>query len=145
MLRDSQALSILIIEDNLGDFILLEDHLLEKFKSVKIYHQQTFEAAVATLNSGLLVHIIMLDLVLPDLQGEMLAKKIKERTSEIPLIILTGYSDISLARKILSLGASDFLIKDEINAEILYKSIIYSLERRTYLEGLNKTRKTYQD
>src|SRR5690606_13935403 len=53
--------------------------------------------------------------------------------------------DISLARKILSLGASDFLIKDEINPEILYKSIIYSLERRTYLASLTKTKKTYQD
>src|SRR5690606_22298742 len=38
-----------------------------------------------------------------------------------------------------------FLIKDEINPEILYKSIIYSLERKSYIRGLNKTKKTYQD
>lgn len=145
MVRDIQELSVLIIEDNQGDFILLEDHLLEKFNSIRIYHKQTFESAVELIESGVTIQIILLDLVLPDMHGEALAKKVKERSSEIPLIILTGYSDISLARKILSMGASDFLIKDEITPEILYKSIIYSLERRTYLEGLSKTKKTYQD
>src|SRR5690606_33539205 len=66
-------------------------------------------------------------------------------TCALPIFILTCYTDIALARRILSLGISDFLIKDEITPEILYKSIIYSLERKNYISGLNKTKKTYQD
>lgn len=145
MIKDSLRLSILIIEDNLGDFVLLEDHLLEKFDAIQIFHEESFESAISTINSGKKINIVLLDLVLPDLQGEVLVEKIQQLTGDIPIIILTGYTDIALARKILSQGVSDFLIKDEINPEILYKSIIYSLERKSYINGLNKTKKTYQD
>jgi hypothetical protein len=34
----SENLSVLIIEDNLGDFVLIEDYLLEKFKKINIVH-----------------------------------------------------------------------------------------------------------
>lgn len=145
MLKDNQSLSILIIEDNPGDFVLLEDYLLEKFDAIKILHEDSFESAILTIKSEKTINIILLDLVLPDLQRETLVEKIQQHTSNIPVIILTGYTDIALARKILSIGVSDFLIKDEINPEILYKSIIYSLERKNYISGLNKTKKTYQD
>lgn len=145
MLKDNQSLSILIIEDNPGDFILLEDYLLEKFDSIQIFHDASFEAARTTITSHQKIDIILLDLVLPDLQGETLANKVQQHTQDIPIIILTGYADLDVARKILSLGVSDFLIKDEINPEILYKSIIYSLERKAYIDGINKTKKTYQD
>lgn len=145
MIKDNQPLSILVIEDNLGDFVLLEDHLLEKFDTIKIFHKESFKSAILTIKSSKKIDIILLDLVLPDLERETLTKNILMHTADIPVIILTGYSDIALARKTLSLGVSDFLIKDEINPEILYKSIIYSLERKNYIRGLKKTKKTYQD
>ncbi len=145
MLKDHQSLSILIIEDNLGDFVLLEDFLLEKFDGIQIFHNATFEDALKTITSGKKIDIILLDLVLPDLQGVTLANKVQQHTGDTPILILTGYADPDLARKILALGVSDFLIKDETNPEILYKSIIYSLERKHYIDGLNKTKKTYQD
>lgn len=143
--KDSLPLSVLVIEDNPGDFLLLEDHLLEKFDAIRIFHEDSFNAAVPTIKSDKKINIILLDLVLPDLQGEDLVKKIQQHSGDTPIVILTGYTDIALARRILSLGISDFLIKDEITPEILYKSIIYSLERKNYISGLNKTKKTYQD
>ncbi|OYX28413.1 MAG: hypothetical protein B7Z06_01685 [Flavobacteriales bacterium 32-35-8] len=145
MHKDSLPLSILLIEDNPGDFLLLEDHLLEKFDAIHIFHKDSFNAALPTLESEKKINIILLDLVLPDFQGEDLVKKIQQYSGDTPIIILTGYTDIVLARRILSLGVSDFLIKDEITPEILYKAIIYSLERKNYISGLNKTKKTYQD
>ena len=145
MIKDSLPLSILIIEDNLGDFVLLEDHLLEKFDAIRIFQEESFDAAILKIKSTQKIDVILLDLVLPFIQGEALVEKIQEFSGDIPIIILTGYTDIDLARKILSLGISDFLIKDEITPEILYKSIIYSLERKNYINGLNQIKKTYQD
>jgi PAS domain S-box-containing protein len=145
MLKDNQPLSILIIEDNLGDFVLLEDYLHEKFDTIRIYHEMLFSSAISTIKSVKKIDIILLDLILPDLQREILVDKVQKHTGDIPVIILTGYAELILARKLLSLGVSDFLIKDEINPEILYKSIIYSLERKSYIRGLKKTKKTYQD
>lgn len=145
MIKDSLPLSILIIEDNVGDFVLLEDYLHEKFEGIRIFHETTLDAAILKIESVNKIDVILLDLALPFIQGEALVEKIQQHTSDIPIIILTGYTDIELARKILSMGISDFLIKDEINPEILYKSIIYSLERKSYLGGLRRTKKTYQD
>jgi PAS domain S-box-containing protein len=145
MKKDSLPLSILIIEDNLGDFILLEDYLLEKFDAIRIFQEESFDSAIIKIKSASKIDIILLDLVLPFLQGEALVESIQQYSGDIPIIILTGYTDIDLARKILSMGISDFLIKDEINPEIVYKSIIYSLERKSYINGLRRTKKTYQD
>lgn len=145
MMKDDQQLSVLVIEDNPGDFMLIDDYLLEKFSAIKVIHQETFESAISELKSFENIDIILLDLILPDLKGEQLVEKVQEVSGNIPIIILTGYSDIELARKILSKGVSDFLIKDEISPEIIYKSIIYALERKSYIAKLNKNKKIYQD
>src|SRR5690606_10073344 len=145
MTKDDQPLSILVIEDNPGDFMLIDDYLLEKFSAIKVIHQETFESAIAELKSFENIDIILLDLILPDLKGEQLVEKVQEHSGNVPIIILTGYSDIGLARTILSKGVSDFLIKDEISPEIIYKAIIYALERKSYITKLNKNKKIYQD
>src|SRR5690606_23714814 len=114
MKKDSLPLSILIIEDNLGDFILLEDYLLEKFDAIRIFQEESFDSAIIKIKSASKIDIILLELVLPFLQGEALVESIQQYSGDIPIIILPGYTDIDLARKILSMGISDFLIKDEI-------------------------------
>src|SRR5690606_23273660 len=139
------SLSVLIIEDNPGDFVLLQDYLLDKLGAIKIHHKKTCAEALAFLASDMPVDVILLDLMLPDVKGETLVKKIHERVGDIPMIILTGYTDIELARRLLSYGVSDFLIKDETNAEVIYKAVIYALERENYIQGINKVKKVYQD
>lgn len=145
MTRDDLPLSILVIEDNPGDFFLIEDYLLEKFSAIKVIHQVTFESAITELKSIENIDIVLLDLVLPDMQGEELVRSFQESSGNIPLIVLTGYSDIDLAKILLSRGVSDYLIKDEINPEIIHKSIIYALERKGYIHRLKQNKKVYQD
>lgn len=145
MIKDNQPLSILVIEDNPGDFLLIDDYLLEKFSAIKVIQVETYEAAITNIKSTEGFDILLLDLELPDLKGELLVEKIQEHSGDIPIIILTGYTDITIARKILSKGVSDFLIKDEITPEIMYKAIVYALERKHYISELNKNKKVYQD
>ena len=68
-----------------------------------------------------------------------------ELAPHCPIIILTGYSDISLSITYISQGISDYLIKDDLNASMLYKSIIYSIERRNIIEELTHSKKRYSD
>jgi hypothetical protein len=42
----SENLSVLIIEDNLGDFVLIEDYLLEKFKQINIVHYTDYTNSI---------------------------------------------------------------------------------------------------
>lgn len=145
MTKDDMPLSILVIEDNPGDFVLIDDYLLEKFSAINVIHHMSFEAAASEIESFKNIDIILLDLVLPDLMGEQLVEKVQEHSGNVPIIILTGYSDIELARKTLSKGVSDFLIKDEINPEIIYKSIVYAKERKGYVNQLKQEKKVSQD
>lgn len=142
---NDQALSVLVIEDNPGDFVLIKEFLLEKFETVKIVHGQSYSAAVSHFKQTGKFDVILLDLILPDLEGEALVHRIRDYSGETPLIILTGYTNLTLARKLISEGASDFLLKDEFSGEVLYKSIIYSLDRKSYLADLRKSKKIYQD
>ena len=126
----SQNIDILVIEDNPGDYLLIESCLFDQFPYAKINNSSSFSEAVVFLNAAVnKPDIVFLDLSLPDMAGEQLIAAVIGLQLEIPIIVLTGYSDFNFGIKSLTLGVSDYLLKDEINPGILAKSIYYSLER----------------
>ncbi|MBA4746880.1 MAG: response regulator [Muricauda sp.] len=145
MRKDNHPISIMVIEDNPGDFLLIDDYLLEKFSAIKVTQIKSYQEAKVGLSNVETPDVILLDLVLPDGSGEKLVSKLQKRSTGIPIIILTGYSDIDMARKLLAKGVTDFLIKDEINPEVLYKAIVYAIERKGYIARLKQNKKVYQD
>ncbi len=139
-------LEILLVEDNPGDKVLVWDYLEEEFPSARIHNASDFSQAQQTLlEHSHKVDIVLLDLKLPDMQGEELAYKIIELSVDRPVIILTGMGDIDFAVKSLSMGISDYLLKDSLTPAILYKSIIYSLERNKNLLRLKESEQRYAD
>ncbi|MFN3756710.1 MAG: response regulator [Flavobacterium sp.] len=134
---------ILVIEDNLGDFVLIEEFILEKFSETRVLHCDNYEKALDFLQTNVSISAILLDIHLPDYHEKSLVQDIKEKAGNIPIIVLTGYSDLSLAHNCLTVGATDFLLKDEITPEILYKSILYANERMTFIESLEKEKENY--
>jgi PAS domain S-box-containing protein len=145
MPKDLRVSSILVLEDNPGDFFLIEDYLIEKFKNINIHHGKSFADGELYLKSDNDYSVILLDLLLSDLQKEELIEKIQKISGEIPIIVLTGYTDLKVASNLLSNGISDFLIKDELSSEILYKSIIYAIERENFIVGINTSKILYQN
>jgi two-component system sensor histidine kinase UhpB len=84
-----------------------------------------------------------LDLSLPDKTGEELLISIINRAKNTPIIVLTGYTNFEFGLHSLSLGISDYLLKDEITASSLYKSIIYSIERKRIISQLRESENRY--
>lgn len=68
--------------------------------------------------------IVILDYSLPDYNGAILLKKIKEVNSEISVIIVSGQEDISTAVKLLKEGAADYIVKNDETKERLWFSIL---------------------
>lgn len=134
----SQSIEILVMEDNPGDYLLVEDYLFEKFNAPKIKHCKSFSASAELAEENAAFSVILLDLVLPDLEKEELVEKVQGIFKETPIVVLTGYTDLNLARSFIAKGVSDFLIKDEINPELLYRTIIYAIERKNFVMGLAK-------
>jgi PAS domain S-box-containing protein len=143
--KESPASSILIIEDNEGDFVLVEAYLAHEVMPA-IVHAKNFREASSILSSGdAHFDVILLDLTLPDNGGEKLITDIISLSSGSPVIVLTGYSNIEFSIKSLALGVADYLIKDEINATSLYKSIIYTIERKKSIKELEESERRYSD
>ncbi len=140
----SEKLSVCIIEDNEGDFVLIEDYLIEQFKLIEILHFSNFANSIEYLqNSKKEVSIILLDLYLPDLKGIDLINGILAYNFYIPIIVLTGYSDLDLAKKSLQKVIYDYLVKDEISPVILHKTIIYALNRSDFVNQIENEKQNY--
>ncbi len=143
---DESVYRILVVEDNPGDYLLVEDYLEEHIKRPELVHAKCFKEAQKLLESpGIPFDIILLDLSLPDVAREELIHKTSSIGHMAPVIILTGYSDLHFATKSLALGVSDYLVKDTISSLMLYKSIIYAIERFRFLQSLRESEKRYMD
>ncbi len=146
MKKDNSSFKVLVVEDNAGDFALIEDYLLEQIAAPHICQAKTYhEASNLLYIDEEYFNVILLDLTLPDKWGTELITNILLLAPNSPVIVLTGHSDISFATKSLALGVSDYLLKDELTSPALYKSIIYSIERKKTLRRLEESEKKYID
>ncbi|TVR77758.1 MAG: PAS domain S-box protein [Chitinophagaceae bacterium] len=146
MISSFRNSKILVIEDNKGDFVLIKDYLEEEMMSSEIIHVSTLKSAKLQLTSGeISFDVILLDLSLPDAKGEDLVIEIVELAGIAPVIVLTGFEDKSFGIKTLSLGASDYLLKDELNASYLKKTILYSIERLKTSNQLRSSEENYRN
>lgn len=140
-----KELQLLIIEDNPGDFLLIEDYLREEIANSVIQHAKTFSQAKEKLNQDIHFDAILLDLSLPDASGKQLVKEMVKLSGSAPVIVLTGYTDKAFGVRTLSLGVSDYLLKDELNPSQLYKSIAYSIERKRISFQLKESEEKYRN
>jgi len=146
MAADKREYQILVIEDNPGDFALIEDFLFEQIEAPVISSALNFKDASEQLsNSENRFDIVLLDLSLPDKIGEPLINGIVDLCPNTPVIVLTGYSDFNFSVKSISLGVSDYMLKDELTSLSLYKSILYSTERKKTIAELAESEKKYSE
>ena len=139
------SLHILVIEDHLGDYILIEDYLKEDHKEIKLTRAISFQQARDFLNETRF-DAILLDLSLPDSGDiEILVKEVIILAGSTPVIVLTGNSNQEIGVKTLSWGISDYLLKDELNPAQLSKSIFYSIERKKVESQLIESEKKYKN
>lgn len=122
--------SILVIEDNEGDFFLLKEVLesgdLKVGEIINVSNFKQLREKAASLSPSL----IFLDLVMPDSYGLPALAEIKELFPASPVIIISGLSDLQLALDALQKGAQDYLVKGEFDDTMLNRSIQYSIERK---------------
>jgi PAS domain S-box-containing protein len=143
-IRQQKDINVLVIEDNPGDFILIEEFLAE-YEIFSVDHAKTFHKAKELLQQGdKKYHAILLDLTLPDERGEALIKEVVGYAKTTPIIVLTGYSDMSFSIKSLALGVSDYMLKDELTPLSLWKSIRYSIERKLSSQDLEESERKYR-
>lgn len=107
---------ILLIEDDVAFCRLLEKFLIKKSYDVTA----TFSAAEAKSKiKSNEFDLIITDLRLPDSDGIILMSEIKSTHPNVPVILMTGYSDVSTAVKAIKNGAADYISKPFNPEEVL--------------------------
>ncbi len=67
--------------------------------------------------------LITVDYSLPDYSGDKLFQKIKDFNNQIPVIVISGQEEISVAVNLLKMGVTDYLIKDDNTKDILWNTV----------------------
>ncbi|HTM91897.1 MAG TPA: sigma-54 dependent transcriptional regulator [Flavisolibacter sp.] len=108
--------TILIIDDDRDMCLLLKRFLTRHgYEVLEAYNgKKALEILESTEPS-----LVMCDFRLDDMEGNVLLGKIKERYPHLPVIIITGYSDIKIAVEVMKMGAYDYITKPLFPDEIL--------------------------
>ncbi len=135
---DKAPLHILLIEDDPDDFVLTSD-LLKEIPGGKLTVDwaKSFEDGREKLRPCW-HDVVLVDYRLGQGDGIALMRQAQKEGCKAPIILLTGQGDRELALQALKAGAADYLIKGEIDAVTLERSIRYALEQKTHateLEG----------
>jgi diguanylate cyclase (GGDEF)-like protein len=127
---------VLLIEDNPGDVRLIREMLSEGEDGL-------FDLdCVGRLSQGLeylssqAAGVVLLDLSLPDSYGFDTFLKVYAHSPKVPIIVLTGNDDQTVALSAVKTGAQDYLVKGKLDRELLLRSMQYSIERKRYQEQL---------
>jgi diguanylate cyclase (GGDEF)-like protein/PAS domain S-box-containing protein len=151
-MADDKKIRILLIEDHPDEAELIRDMLvyIRKF-SFELVHVNTLSAGLEQLskrkpNTGRLlepIDIVLLDLNLPDSRGFGTFEKLQRHAPWVPVILMTGDGNGDLALKTMRQGAQDYLVKGEVDANLLSRSIRYAIERKRIEEALRVSEERY--
>ncbi len=108
---------ILVIDDD-RDICLLLNRFLSR-RGYEVTEMYTGKKALAYLDSAQ-PDLIMCDYRLEDMDASTLLPGIKAKYPDVPVIIITGYSDMRTAVRVIKMGAYDYITKPLLPDEIIF-------------------------
>lgn len=112
---------IFIVEDDpwYGEILeyhlsLNEDYVINRFTTGK--------ECLANLHKK--PDLITIDFSLPDFTGDKLYEKIRQTDDSIPVVVISGQEEVTVAVNLLKMGVTDYLVKDENTKDMLWNAVI---------------------
>lgn len=127
---DDQRLRVLLVEDDEDDYILTRN-LLSEVAGNRYYLDwvKTHEAALQAMECGQ-YDVCLLDYLLGQHDGLEILKEMAGEGCDVPVILLTGQGGYEIDIAAMEAGAADYLVKDQINAPMLERSIRYAIRQK---------------
>jgi len=135
---ENRCVSVLLIENNHGYADLMRIVLS------KVGGAQFNLECVNRLSHGLErlgegnFDVVLLDLALPDSKGLDTFFRVFDQVLRVPIIVLTATDDETLAVKAVQAGAQDYLVKGQVDHNLLVRSIHYAIERHRIQDELRR-------
>jgi signal transduction histidine kinase len=133
-----EKIKILLIEDDEDDYILTLDTLNDiPGKMYELEWVTNYDEGLSAITSNSF-DVFLLDYRLGKESGLDLLKKMNLVVESGPIILLTGQGDRQLDFEAMEAGASDFLVKADLNPDLLDRSIRYSIQQFKTIRQLRK-------
>jgi diguanylate cyclase (GGDEF)-like protein len=145
MLPANKMLRILLVDDDEDEYILTKSLLADRSYlstdieqvGFKLDWVPTFDSALESFQKG--QHdVYLVDYHLGDKNGLQLLRKAIHLGCKAPIIILTGQGNYQIDMAAMQAGAADYLVKGQIDSQLLERSIRYAVERTQLINILNE-------
>ena len=134
-----EPIRVLLVEDNPGDARLVRETLADvKSPPFELTHVERLSQARQRLAEERF-DIVLLDLVLPDKPRMGSLIEIHDQASRVPIVVLTGLDDETMASWTLEEGAQDYLIKGQTDKDSLVRCIRHAIQRHRTQSGRVRT------
>ncbi len=141
---ETKTINLLLIEDNPYDVDLLR-MLLQKASGVRFQLDvaKNLEEGLARLAKGGM-DLVLLDLTLPESSGLDTFNAVKAQSRDVPVIVLSGLDDETLALNAVHAGAQDYLVKGRVDTQLITRAVVYAIERTQARQALLKAQERYK-
>ncbi len=137
--------NILVVDDDAGTRTMLEDLFVEEGYNV-ITTSSATEGLKMIEKDLQYFHVVVTDIMMPDINGVEFLKKIKERTLTIEVIVITGYSTMKLAVECIEEGAFNYLEKPFGQVDTILKNVRLAIDlQRHKMESILKAYQTIKN
>ncbi|HEY9087913.1 MAG TPA: diguanylate cyclase [Anaerolineaceae bacterium] len=137
-----KRMQILLVDDDEDEYVLLKDHLRHmpvgrKQVEYSLDWAPDLSGALAASREKL-YDLYLVDYNLGASTGLDVMRAWAEQGSHVPVVLLTGQSSYEIDLAAMQEGASDFLVKSQVNPFLLERVIRYTLERKRAKDELEE-------
>jgi sigma-B regulation protein RsbU (phosphoserine phosphatase) len=133
-----EPVQVLLIEDNPGDARLIRAFVAESAEnSFEVEWVRRLDAGLERLGDPC-IGVVLLDLSLPDSHGLETFLKLHSRAPNVPVVVLSGLADETVALQAVHEGAQDYLVKGQGDGRLLVRAMRYAVERATIASQLTR-------
>ena len=144
MILEKPTIRILIIDDDEDDYFITSEYLrqIEEYNLVLSWAYKFQEAVEHARERNFDIYFV--DYRLGAKTGLDFLKEAIHFGCEEPIVLLTGKGNKEIDIEAMQIGATDYLIKTDLNVDKLERCIRYSLERTSYLKALRANERKYR-
>jgi len=139
-----KTIKLLLIEDDPDDAQFLR-LTLHKASGVRFQSEtaMNLKEAQSRLTQGG-IDVVLMDLTLPGSSGMDTFKAVQALAHDLPIIILSGLEDETMARNAVHAGAEDYLVKGQVDSLLITRAIVHAIERTESRKALHKAEERYR-
>ncbi len=135
---------VLIVEDSTTDSTIVQRYLQRDSETPEVHTAARLSDALAIAQTAGL-DVILLDMSLPDVQGVDAVRRMRTAAPHVPIVVLSGLEDESVATQAVQAGAQDYLIKGHLDHVSLRRALRYAIERQQLLDRIAQSEARLQE